>query len=224
VEKLSSMTDADCAPRIHIVGTNLMQYDLLSFCLKNEIDAECVFHDEPQIDAFGGKEITRLQVCLLDCLELNPPELINRFDHFIALVHSAVMIVLFNLAPDCTPMQLIKQKKIRGIFYRNDSRDVFLKGIRCILEGHLWLSRKILSDCILTPNKLENPIPQNNKDLSSREKIILQSVASGASNQEIADQLSISVHTVKTHLYKIYRKLNVSNRLQATLWLNTCQD
>ncbi|MFQ5717316.1 MAG: PAS domain S-box protein, partial [Nitrospinales bacterium] len=55
-------------------------------------------------------------------------------------------------------------------------------------------------------------------NLTSREKEILLHVASGAANQEIADQLYISLHTVKTHIYNIFRKIGVDGRLQAALW------
>ena len=41
------------------------------------------------------------------------------------------------------------------------------------------------------------------------------------SNQEIADALQISLHTVKTHLYNAYKKINVPNRLQGALWAAT---
>lgn len=54
--------------------------------------------------------------------------------------------------------------------------------------------------------------------LTRREMEILSVLASGAKNEEIADKLFISPHTVKTHLYAIYRKIKVSNRLQAVLW------
>ncbi len=51
--------------------------------------------------------------------------------------------------------------------------------------------------------------------ISKREYEILQLVAGGATNQEIADQLFISLNTVKTHLSNLYQKLEVRRRTQA---------
>ena len=56
--------------------------------------------------------------------------------------------------------------------------------------------------------------------LTSREIEVLSVLVSGAKNEEIASKLYISTHTVKTHLYTIYKKIDVSNRLQAVLWAN----
>jgi DNA-binding NarL/FixJ family response regulator len=54
--------------------------------------------------------------------------------------------------------------------------------------------------------------------LTERELFILRFVASGASNQEIAQKLSISVNTVKSHLKNILEKLQLENRTQAATY------
>lgn len=54
--------------------------------------------------------------------------------------------------------------------------------------------------------------------LTERELFVLRLVASGASNQEIAQKLSISVNTVKSHLKNILEKLQLANRTQAATY------
>jgi ATP/maltotriose-dependent transcriptional regulator MalT len=56
------------------------------------------------------------------------------------------------------------------------------------------------------------------EDLTRREREILDLISDGLSNRQIADQLFISLHTVKTHLQNIFCKINVKQRLQAALW------
>lgn len=51
--------------------------------------------------------------------------------------------------------------------------------------------------------------------ISERELEVLELVAEGKSNQQVADQLFISVNTVKTHLSRVYEKLDVKRRTQA---------
>jgi DNA-binding NarL/FixJ family response regulator len=59
---------------------------------------------------------------------------------------------------------------------------------------------------------------QNRADLTARELEILQLVAEGLSNSEMARRLWVTEQTVKFHLSNIYRKLDVSNRTQASRW------
>lgn len=51
--------------------------------------------------------------------------------------------------------------------------------------------------------------------LSEREREVLEAIARGATNQEIADELALSPHTVKDHASAVYRKLGVRNRSEA---------
>ena len=59
------------------------------------------------------------------------------------------------------------------------------------------------------------PIPDTGETLTQREVEVLRLIASGASNQDIAKQLVISIYTVKVHISNLFTKLNVSSRTHA---------
>jgi DNA-binding NarL/FixJ family response regulator len=56
------------------------------------------------------------------------------------------------------------------------------------------------------------------QDLSQREGQVLQLIAHGMSNQEIADELSLSINSVKTYIRSAYTKIGVSSRAQGVAW------
>ena len=65
------------------------------------------------------------------------------------------------------------------------------------------------------PSETESPLLSLVEPLSKRELAVLQLLAAGLSNREIAEQLYLSINTVKTHTKSIYGKLNVRSRTQA---------
>jgi LuxR family maltose regulon positive regulatory protein len=80
------------------------------------------------------------------------------------------------------------------------------------------LSAEFTIDQKLQAPDEEKPKPQSlseSSSLSTREREVLGLIAQGFSNQEIADQLFISLHTVKTHARKINAKLGAKSRTQA---------
>lgn len=80
---------------------------------------------------------------------------------------------------------------------------------------HTPLIRKI-SSLILSEIGKEQPLTSKNQHrLTSKDLDILELVAKGYKNREIADKLFLSETTVKTYLYKIYQNLNVKNRTGA---------
>ena len=60
--------------------------------------------------------------------------------------------------------------------------------------------------------------------ITRKEVEILAHISQGESNIMIADVMHISKYTVKTHIYNIFKKLNVSNRLQAASWFHEHTD
>ncbi len=94
--------------------------------------------------------------------------------------------------------------------------------INSVLTGAMWIDPAIAqyilqmfqSDIIKDTIKSQT---NNDFDLTAREKDILKLVASGKSNKEIADELVLSIHTVKNHLKNILQKLCVEDRTQAAI-------
>lgn len=64
--------------------------------------------------------------------------------------------------------------------------------------------------------KAGNEQPPSDIKLSGRQKQLLQLMNDGLSNRDISDRLGISEHTVKVHLWRLYKRLNVRSRSQAS--------
>lgn len=112
---------------------------------------------------------------------------------------------------------------IRGYIMTADSPAIVNRAVRAVREGEIWAERRILEKAIskpmLLPETLQNHIP-GLQPLTNREMDMLTMVLQGATNREIADKSSISERTVKTHLYRIYRKLKVKSRTKAIALLS----
>jgi DNA-binding NarL/FixJ family response regulator len=89
-----------------------------------------------------------------------------------------------------------------------------------VAQGGIWidphLDRKIFEAFQRAAPRADHQ-PEGLNDLTRREHEVLAHVATGISNQEIARKLCISERTVKTHLTRIFAKLDVKNRLAAAL-------
>jgi len=128
----------------------------------------------------------------------------------------AARTALFNIGADETGVaESALQREIFGVFFQNDPPGLVIKGITAMLKGEPWFPRQVLARKALASANHGFALPAG---LTRREAEILVMIAGGATNAGIAESLCISVHTVKTHLTHIFRKINVPNRLQAALW------
>jgi DNA-binding NarL/FixJ family response regulator len=132
--------------------------------------------------------------------------------------HDSTVAALFNLQKGTGIEKRAFSKGITGFFYRGDSLSHMLKGLLALLQGEIWISRDILVEVALKNRAKKTTVVREKNALTDREMEILALVSIGSGNDDIAEKLFISPHTVKTHLYKIFQKINVPNRLQAALW------
>ena len=116
------------------------------------------------------------------------------------------------------------QSGINGIFHKEDSLDLIVKGIQQVQTGNKWFSREIMSRFInANLAASQKPARVDSKPdsvLTKRELSITEKIVEGAQNQEIADSFHISVNTVKTHIYSIFRKTECRNRVELIKWFN----
>ncbi|RUO33615.1 response regulator transcription factor [Aliidiomarina soli] len=187
--------------------------------LANSIDIETesksrseLFHMDVDADAMvaysmAGKQLTH-----------------NHTASEINLIAQRFPIFVFDVARgSCDPQQAL-DLGVRGIIYSDDQLDKLLTAFKVLSEGQLYYPRWLLSE--LVNEMLTRRIEQtNNSDsafphtsLTKQELNIVKLVAQGARNKEVAYQLNISAHTVKTHLSSIFRKTQARNRVELLRW------
>ena len=108
----------------------------------------------------------------------------------------------------------------QGYVLKSSSSAGLVRGIRGALEGEASVPRKLASQLLAEFSKLSkkpnSPISDDAAPIiTHREREVLDIMATGASNQEIADALSISLQTVKSHVSNILTKLQAKSRHQA---------
>jgi LuxR family transcriptional regulator of csgAB operon len=132
-------------------------------------------------------------------------------------------IAFLNMHHDNDSELLLEYKCLKGIFYLDTPEDILIKGINAIFNGEYWFSRILITRYLKNRHRSSRPLNESINKLTKKELKILQCVAKGDSNEIIAKRLCLSVHTIKTHVYNIFRKIGVNNRIQAVNWMTSAE-
>ncbi len=109
----------------------------------------------------------------------------------------------------------------RGVFSRTESPKTLAKCICSVHKGQIWANSEELHYVI---DALCESAPMHLVDatggaiLSRREEDVVRCVAEGLSNREIAQRLTLTEHTVKNYLFRIFDKLGASSRVEVVLY------
>lgn len=100
----------------------------------------------------------------------------------------------------------------KGYILKRAAGEILIEAIRDLFHGGSPMSSTIARKVVDSFQRRKNDAPS---DLTERELEILDLLAQGYRNKQIAEKLFLSPHTIRTHIYNIYEKLQVNNRVEA---------
>jgi DNA-binding NarL/FixJ family response regulator len=133
----------------------------------------------------------------------------------IKAINPEIKVIAVSMVNDYASVHKMLQSGADGYVLKNAGADELLKALEYAEGGEVFINKEI-SDILLRGIRFNQSaeakrIKAVREDLTQREKEILTCIVKGHSNQEIADQLFISVPTVKTHRSNILAKCDVKN-------------
>lgn len=102
-----------------------------------------------------------------------------------------------------------------AVFLSDASLEEVGKSLSSVLRGQTIIPQQLLSSAT------DDDYADGADNLTVREREVLQALLTGSTNIDIANQLFVSESTIKTHLYRVFRKIGVSSRGQAIAWAQT---
>jgi len=133
-----------------------------------------------------------------------------------------VGIIIVTMLEDDDSLFSAMRAGARGYVLKGADKAEMLKSIRAVAGGEALFGPAIAARLL---NFFQEPMPRKGietdpttfSDLTEREREVLACIARGNTNSEIADQLTISLKTVRNHVSNIFSKLQVADRAQAVI-------
>lgn len=132
----------------------------------------------------------------------------------------AVRIVILTTIEDEEVIAQALQAGVAGYLLKSVAPYDLIQALRAAIMDGVPLHPRIASRVL---RRLNHPPAKSQAKLTAREQEILQLLAQGYTNQEVARKLVITQFTVRSHVCRILKKLNLANRTQAALYLIRCQ-
>lgn len=201
--------------RILIADDHAIVREGLRALLATEPDLELVAEATDGIQAVTKARALKPDAILLDLM-------MPRMDGVEAITEikkdweEARIIVLTSFSDDEKVFSAIRSGAL-GYLLKDSSPQDLLNAIHTVAKGEGFLSPSIASKVMREINQPPK-LPPTKDPLTERESEILQLVAQGLTNDQIAEKLVVSERTVRTHVSNILAKLQLANRTQAALY------
>jgi two-component system NarL family response regulator len=176
-------------------------------------------------DGLEALEKTRALKPELILMDINMPKY-DGLDAAIAIKQEMphVQVVMLTMLSDDEHLFTAIKGGADGYLLKSISAHEMLESIRAVFRGEVALSPSLATRIAREFAREKQPVAPNastspSEALTARELEVLRLAASGASNKEIAKQLSISEHTAKAHMRSILDKLHVQSRAEAAAYV-----
>ncbi len=143
---------------------------------------------------------------------------------FINALPTTLKIMALRDSTNLAEGTLVIKKGVKSYFQSDISVNTLLQVLQIVKDGNTWVYPQLMSYIIQQMNNISSST--SNQDsvlskLSNKEKEVALLVASGNSNQKIADSLDVALVTVKKHVGKIFEKLDVRDRVSLSILVNS---
>lgn len=150
-------------------------------------------------------------------LDLNMPRL-GGLDALAEILNASPEARIIILAASVDRREIIKALRLgaRGIVLKTAATELLYKCIQAVVAGEVWVGRESVPKLVDALEEFDEPKARrfSYAHLTERERQIVEAIAKGASNRDVAQALSVSEQTVKNHLSRIFEKCGVSNRTE----------
>lgn len=135
--------------------------------------------------------------------------------------NSKIVIIMLTAQDNDEKLVEAVRAGANGYLVKSTSSNGLLRALRGALAGEVSLPRHLTAGLLKELSKPTDSLPAKSEShrlsttLTFREIQVLDLIASGASNQQISDQLGVSLYTIKSHVRNLISKLGVKNRWEA---------
>lgn len=196
--------------RVLVVDDHAVFAESLVRALRDEPDIEIVGTAGTAVDAVRECQATKPDVVLLD-YELPDGDGASTTRRLRELVPSAQVVVLTGFGDETRLVDAI-DAGCAGFITKDKPIQEVVEAIRKVPQGEVLISGQLLAR--LLPRLRQRPQTPTT-DLSGREVEVLELVAQGLSNKEIAERLVISPFTARNHVQNVLTKLGAHSKLEA---------
>lgn len=189
--------------RVMVAFSNNLFSEGVTRILENEIDIEADY-------ILAGSGFTIEDIDSADVVLTDFPTLYGSFVSFDTSRKNGFILIDTDCGKD-NIISAIMAKNLSGVLLGNATSAVLKRAIRSVARGEVWMDKATVKDLLWSVNRLKK---ERAEALSPKEQEIVALTGKGLRNREIAEKLHISELTVKTHLHRIFKKLEITTRSQ----------